>query len=60
MVELPAVKVCEDGDTLTEKSGGGTWGTICIPFTGARWKLSEAVLGIAVSVKPVAVTKKTT
>jgi hypothetical protein len=31
-------------------------GTIWIPFTGARFVPSDAVLGMAVSVKPVAVT----
>src|SRR3954462_2268041 len=36
--------------------GGGAAGTICTAFTGARRVVVEAVPGMAVMVKPVAVT----
>jgi hypothetical protein len=35
-------------------------GTICMPFIGARWVPSDAVLGIADNVNPVALIVNTT
>jgi hypothetical protein len=53
-VEFPGVTVCDEGEAEMEKSGVVECGMIWIPFTGARITPSDAVPGIAVSVKPVA------
>jgi hypothetical protein len=53
-VEFPSVTVCDEGEAEMEKSAVVGCGMIWIPFTGARFVPSDAVLGIAVSVKPVA------
>jgi len=50
-VALPPTKLM-----LTAGVGGAAAGTICTAFTGARRVLVEAGPGVAVIVKPVAVT----
>jgi hypothetical protein len=54
---FPTITVCELGLPVIEKSGEvTTCGTICMPFTGARGYASVDAPGVAVMVKPVALT----